>query len=415
MFCDRSTPKAGEWNFYGELRDRLVAGGISAEQVRFVHEAGSDRKKKEELFAACRDGRVAVLIGSTERMGVGTNIQARAIALHHADCPWRPADLEQREGRILRQGNQNPEVEIVAYATEASFDVYMWQLLERKARFIGQVRAGDLTARTIDDLGDEQALSYAEIKALASGNPLILERATVEAEVVRLERLRTMHGAEQARIKAKLGSLERERVRLEHDVDAAVRAEGRVIDTRGNRFAATIRGRRLSDRRDVGVELQHALADAFAEQRARRGTDEVVGQLGGVDLRVLAKSSWDVVQVELVGLPVRPLAFDRSELRTSDAIGLTRQLEHRVHSLGSDGAAAENRLAEISGEMANLCGLQGRPFDGNRQLAQARTRLEAIDIELANRQDSIEFVCLTTWNGSATWTASGSESLNTLA
>lgn len=400
VFCDRSMPKPGEWNFYDELRRHLIAGGIPADQVRFVHDAGNDRKKKEELFAACRDGRVAVLIGSTERMGVGTNIQARAVALHHADCPWRPADLEQREGRILRQGNQNPEVEILAYATEGSFDVYMWQLLERKARFIGQVRAGDLTARTVDDLGDEQSLSYAEIKALASGNPLVLERATVEAEVVRLERLRTMHGAEQSRIQSKLVALAREQKKLQRDIEAAETGASRVVDTQGDRFAATIRGRHLTDRREVGVEIQHALADAFTEQQMRRGTNEVIGTLGGTDVRIHAEATWDIAQIELVDLPLRPLAYDRAELRNSDALGLTRQLEHRLHSLGSVLEGAQDRLTVIDQEATNLRTLADRPFDGAAPLAQARDRLTRIDSALASserepsgREDSTINVC----------------------
>jgi hypothetical protein len=142
VFCDLGTPRAG-WSVYGELRDRLAARGLPAEQVRFGHDARDDRAKAE-LFEACRAGRVAVLVGSTEKMGVGTNVQHRAIALHHLDAPWRPADIEQREGRILRQGNQNPQVEIFRYVTERSFDTYMWQALQRKAEFIHQVTRATL-------------------------------------------------------------------------------------------------------------------------------------------------------------------------------------------------------------------------------------------------------------------------------
>ena len=186
VFCDQGTPAPG-WNVYEELRRSLAARGVPAGAVRFVHEATTDRAKAQ-LFAACRDGRVAVLVGSTERMGVGTNVQARAVALHHLDCPWRPADIEQREGRILRQGNQNAEVTILRYVTEGSFDVYLWQTVERKAAFIAQVMRGGDVGRDMDDVG-EAALSYAEVKALATGNPLVLEAAGLDAELAKLRRL----------------------------------------------------------------------------------------------------------------------------------------------------------------------------------------------------------------------------------
>jgi N12 class adenine-specific DNA methylase len=190
VFCDIGTP-SDDWNVYDELRDQLTARGLPGESIRFVHDAKSDRDKGE-LFAACRAGTVAVLIGSTEKMGVGTNVQFRAIALHHLDCPWRPADVAQREGRILRQGNHNPEVQILRYVTERSFDGYMWQTVERKARFIAQVMRGRLDVREIEDIGDA-ALSYNEVKALATGNPLLMERAEADAELTRLERAERAH------------------------------------------------------------------------------------------------------------------------------------------------------------------------------------------------------------------------------
>ena len=168
-----------------------AARGMPRESIRFVHDAKSDRDKGE-LFAACRAGTVAVLIGSTEKMGVGTNVQLRAIALHHLDCPWRPADVAQREGRILRQGNHNTEVQILRYVTERSFDGYMWQTVERKARFIAQVMRGRLDVREIEDIGDA-ALSYNEVKALATGNPLLMEKAEADAELTRLERAERAH------------------------------------------------------------------------------------------------------------------------------------------------------------------------------------------------------------------------------
>ena len=194
MFCDKGTPSAG-FNVYDELRDRLAAAGLDPARVRYIHEANTDQAK-ERLFNACRSGEVDVLIGSTEKMGVGTNIQARLVALHHLDAPWRPADIEQREGRILRHGNQNRVVHVVRYVTEGSFDPYMWQTLERKARFIAQVMSPadpHDAARSIEDLDTEVVLSYAEIKAVATGNPLIREQAEVAGELARLSRLAANH------------------------------------------------------------------------------------------------------------------------------------------------------------------------------------------------------------------------------
>ena len=188
VFCDLGTP-CPDWNAYDELRDQLAALGMPRDAIRFVHEAKNDTDLAR-LFAACRSGHVAVLVGSTEKMGVGTNVQDRAVALHHLDAPWRPADVEQREGRILRQGNLNGEVQIIRYLAASSFDGYMWQTLERKARFIHDVMSPALDARDIGDIGDT-VLSFAEAKALATGNPLLMDKAEADATLARLVTRRT--------------------------------------------------------------------------------------------------------------------------------------------------------------------------------------------------------------------------------
>jgi len=178
VFCDLSTPAEG-WNAYDELRSLLSEHGIPRDRIRAIHEARNDAEKGR-LFAACRAGHISVLVGSTEKMGVGTNIQTRAIALHHLDCPWRPADIEQREGRILRQGNQNSQVGIYRYVVERSFDAYSWQTVERKANFISQVTRGRLDVRQIDDIG-ESTLSYTEVKALVGATRYADRRAAAAA------------------------------------------------------------------------------------------------------------------------------------------------------------------------------------------------------------------------------------------
>ena len=186
-----------EWGYspYEDIIKKLIAAGIPAEQIAAIGDAESDAKK-QALFEKVRQGSVRVLIGSTQKMGTGTNVQKRLVALHHLDAPWKPAEVEQREGRILRQGNENEEVAIYRYVTEGSFDAYMWQALETKARFIGQVITGDNAARRAEDIGGQE-LSYAEVKAIASGNPAVLTLAEADAELQRLTLLKKNHLDEQ--------------------------------------------------------------------------------------------------------------------------------------------------------------------------------------------------------------------------
>ena len=191
-FCDLSTPKNdGTFNVYDDLRDKLIARGIPAEQIAYIHSANTEQQKKE-LFGKVCAGEVRVLLGSTAKMGAGTNVQKKLIALHHLDCPWRPADLQQREGRIIRQGNENKEVEIYTYVTENTFDSYLYQLVESKQKFIGQIMTSKSPVRSAEDI-DETALSYAEIKALCTGNPLIKERMDLDIDVQRLRLLKSNH------------------------------------------------------------------------------------------------------------------------------------------------------------------------------------------------------------------------------
>ena len=192
VFCDLSTPKAdGSFNVYDDLRRKLLEIGIPENEIAYIHTANTEQKKKE-LFAKVRGGEVRILMGSTAKMGAGTNVQDRLIALHDLDCPWRPSDLQQRLGRIVRQGNQNPEVEIFRYVTEGTFDAYLYQLVESKQRFIAQIMTSKAPARAAEDV-DETALSYAEIKALATGNPQIIEKCNLDMEVSKLNMLRASH------------------------------------------------------------------------------------------------------------------------------------------------------------------------------------------------------------------------------
>src|SRR6202040_3405745 len=186
-----------EWGYsaYNDIITKLIAAGVPAEQIAAMGDADSDAKK-QALFEKVRNGSVRVLIGSTQKMGTGTNVQKRLVALHHLDAPWKPAEVEQREGRILRQGNSSKEVEIFRYVTSGSFDAYMWQALETKAKFITQVMTGDSAVRRAEDIGGQE-LSYAEVKAIASGNPAVLTLADADAELQRLAVLKGNHADEQ--------------------------------------------------------------------------------------------------------------------------------------------------------------------------------------------------------------------------
>lgn len=191
-FCDLSIPKGnGDFNIYDDLRDKLIAKGIPAEEIAYIHTANTEAQKKE-LFGKVRSGQIRVLIGSTQKMGAGTNVQKKLVALHHLDCPWRPSDLQQREGRIIRQGNENDEVDIYTYVTENTFDSYLYQLVEGKQKFIGQIMTSKSPVRSCEDI-DETALSYAEIKALCTGNPNIKEKMDLDIDVQRLRLLKANH------------------------------------------------------------------------------------------------------------------------------------------------------------------------------------------------------------------------------
>lgn len=206
IFCDMGV-KATEWGYsaYEDVTRKLIAAGIPREQIASIGEADSDAKK-QVLFDKVRSGTIRVLLGSTQKMGTGTNVQKRLVALHHLDAPWKPAEVEQRDGRILRQGNENPEVAIYRYVTTGSFDSYMWQALETKARFISQVMTGQSTARRAEDIGGQE-LSYAEVKAIASGNPAVLTLAEADAEIQRLSILKKNHADEQFAVRRKLKEL----------------------------------------------------------------------------------------------------------------------------------------------------------------------------------------------------------------
>jgi hypothetical protein len=333
-----------------------------------------------------------VLVGSTEKMGVGTNVQARAVALHHLDCPWRPSDIDQREGRLLRQGNQNPDVQIVRYVTQGSFDVYTWQTVERKAVFIHQVSRGQVTDREIDDIGD-QALSASQVKALATGNPLIMERAGVEADLTKLERLARAHQREQRDLTHRRTAAEERAARLDRQADLIDTALPRRVDTRADRFAMTVADRRYTRRIDAGVALRAHLLDLLdrrhlGETVARRaGTvTHPVGTLGGLHLEADITALADMAaygELRVEDLPVRPLPLERADLVHADPAGLVAKLENRILGLDDTAATLRTDAALARTEATATSARIGRPFEHDHHLQQLRHRLAAIDDALA--------------------------------
>jgi hypothetical protein len=397
VFCDLATPTGRfSWNAYDELKRQLVALGVPPGKVAFVHEAGND-EARARLFADCRNGRIAVLVGSTEKMGVGTNIQARARALHHLDCPWRPSDIEQREGRILRQGNQNDEVQIVRYATGGSFDVYMWQTLERKARFIGQIMRGDNVGRDIEDVGDA-VLSFSEVKALASGNPLVIEQAGVQADLAKYERLERAHLDQQGELQRAIGWRKREASRARRRAEVVDDALVRRIDTSGDRFAITLAGRQHQKRADAERALRAELADAFASLAASdhfRLPDQHLGTLGGFDIHLsgtggerpvlMLASNFGEDERSLVG--VQRADLDPPEGGEAPAINLIARLEGPIHRLDKDRDHALAEVDRLRDEATTLEARVGEPFPHRDRLADLRRRHQEILDELAAQAD----------------------------
>jgi hypothetical protein len=291
-----------------------------------MHEAKSPREK-EQLFGAARSGAISVLVGTTEKMGVGTNVQARCVALHHLDCPWRPADVEQREGRILRQGNQNHEVQILRYVTEGSFDVYMWQTVELKAGFINQVLAGRHGGRSIDDVTSDQELSYAEVKALATGDDRIVRKAGLEADVTRLRRQRTAHFQDQSRLQRTVTSGLDRLARNQRQITTLETLDTQRIDTRGDRFSMLVDDVRHTKRVDAGVAVTDLITATMNAARAGEGTDRHAIDIGGtpIDVRCSAGMS-GVVDFALRGTTLR-FSIERDELRRLDPLRIAQRLE----------------------------------------------------------------------------------------
>ncbi len=321
-----------------------------------------------------------MLVGSTEKMGVGTNIQDRCIAIHHLDCPWRPADIEQRDGRGVRQGNQNPEIHIIRYATQGSFDTYSWQTVERKARFINQVMRGRLDVREIEDIG-ENTLSFAEVKALASGDPLILDKAKIDAEVTRLHRLERAWQRAQHTLKGTIAGAEDRAHALADQITTVRAAAAQRTDTRGELFRMTVNGRAVTSRTDAAQLLSSRL------QQLPYGQRVPIGELAGlpVDAEITAGTNGrPIAQLTLHGLPAAPATLERAQLADS-GLSLVRQLEHRAQTLPELAERLEADRDAALREHATAREQLARPFKYADQLTDARDRQQRIHEQITAR------------------------------
>ncbi|MFE1400367.1 SNF2-related protein [Nocardiopsis dassonvillei] len=393
VFCELGTPNndPSKYDAYEDLREHLVAKGMPREQIRFAHEASNDRQKGE-LFASCRDGRTQVIVGSTKKMGTGTNMQRRAVALHHVDCPWRPVDIEQREGRLVRQGNANQRVRILSYATEGSFDAYMWQTALRKLRFIDQLMRGKLDVREIEDISSN-AMSYAEVQALASGNPLVLERAINEKLVKKLARARATHYQSQEMLRRTITAGETEIANATAAQGVFDQAIQRRTATRGDAFHMVINERGYDKRTDAADALRQFLGEQVRmgqrdRLRLRFGHSFAIGELGGFPLTgELFSTSTGEIQIVLSfpDLPTNNLKTGRyallgatahtfktvQELATSTGHGVVMSLENTLRELEARRAEAVAAVPRIEAEVKRAQDGLGQPFARQAELDAA--------------------------------------------
>ena len=354
VFCDLSTPKVEGRGFsvYQDVKAKLVARGVPAEEIAFIQDYDGDAVKLT-LFKDVRSGKVRVLLGSSQKMGAGTNAQTKLVALHHLDAPWRPADIEQREGRILRQGNQNAVVRVNRYVTEGSFDAYMWQTLETKAKFISQVMTGQTVARRIEDL-DSPALTYAEVKAIASGNPLVIEKAKVDAEVMRLSRLRSEHSESQYGTRSRLRMAGEDVSRLERQVAAMEQDKATCVDTQGEKFRMVVGQKTYTERAEAGAALVYLAAEHRDDHLAGRAGTVVLGELAGFKLEY--RSTWPD-KITLRG------AAEHVANISPSPIGSISSLEHAARSIEEHVLRLRDELTRCRTNLAELTALTGKIFE----------------------------------------------------
>jgi N12 class adenine-specific DNA methylase len=382
VFCDLSTPNRDRFNVYDEVRDQLIAKGIPAPEIAYIHDAESDSQKRA-LFEAVNAGRIRILMGSTEKMGAGTNVQKRLVALHHLDAPWRPRDIEQREGRILRQGNDNAEIQIHRYVTEGSFDAYMWQVLETKARFISQVMNGSVTVREAEDL-EGGALTYAEIKAIASGNPAVMEKVKVDTEIRKLDQLRAAHINQQHNIRWQIKALpeQLERSRKYH---AGLTADIRTRDAHAEDDFTMKVGNRVFTGKGAREDAGNALNVVIMSWR-QDTTTQARGYFKGFE--ILSRGS--VVQEDLPDLFIRGREIYKANLNPTNPLGTIASIEQTVRGLNRRAEEEHLEIERREKAIADYHAQLDRPFEHEarlKELVARQAQLNAIlDLDKCDAQ-----------------------------
>ena len=372
IFCDLSTPKNdGTFNVYDDIREKLVEKGIPREEIAFIHEAGTEAKKAE-LFAKVRAGQVRILLGSTPKLGAGTNIQDRLIALHHLDCPWKPSDLEQQEGRILRQGNQNEKVKIFRYVTENTFDAYMWQILENKQKFISQIMTSKSPVRACEDV-DDAALSYAEIKALATGNPYIREKMDLDIQVSKLKLMKANHTSQKYRLETDIAKNYPVQIAAQKEQIAGLRADREAVkpileEKEKDNFSMMIGGKTYTDRKEAGTAILAACAGLKAVK-----SNGQIGEFHGFSLNASYDSFYQTYK-----LTIKRQCSYQIEIG-KDVLGNLQRISNALTGIEKRLTEAEQKMENLLSQLATAQEEVEKPFPKEAELTEKMERLAELN------------------------------------
>ena len=395
IFCDLATPSAagkdsGRFCAYDDIRDKLIAKGVPADQIAYIHDADTPAKKNA-LSSKMKSGAIRVLIGSTAKMGAGFNVQERLIALHHVDCPWRPRDVEQRDGRILRQGNTNEKVHIYRYVTEGTFDSYNWQTVENKQKFISQVVTGKSPARTCDDI-DDAALSYAEVKALAAGDPEIKERMELDVDVQKLSVLRTAYHNDQYKLEDDVNQNLPDSIVKKENMIAALKADKATLtvnhaQTEGATFRIELNGKTYTTKDKAGEALLTMIAD-----ERRKISQNMEGKLSYDDTRSigsycgfkleLKRSLMDEVRICIHG------ATKRMVEPGDNVAGCIQRMNNAMNDIGKFIGDNEQSLARLHGQLDEAKANLGKPWPLEDEYQQKISRLNELNYKLTRHHSS---------------------------
>ena len=373
LFCDLSTPKNdGNFNVYDDIRKKLVAAGVPENEIEFIHNADTEAKKAA-LFSKVRSGDVRVLLGSTAKMGAGTNVQQRLVAVHHLDVGWKPSDMTQRNGRIIRQGNMNKEVKVFNYVTEGTFDSYLFQTLENKQRFISQIMTSKSPVRSCDDV-DEQALSYAEIKALCAGNPLIKEKMDLDVQVAKLKVLKADHQSQKFRLQDKLLTKFSADIQETNAYIAGVKADAQLAtahpQVQEGFCGMTIKGVTYDEKKTAGERLVLACSEL------PNAEEKVIGSYRGFELSLRFDTFRSEYQAILKGQRRYPVPLG------TDPLGNIIRLDNSLYNFPERINSAENELATLHQQQAAAQIEVEKPFPQEEELAEKSARLAELNAQL---------------------------------